>query len=94
MGEAVLQVQTHANLTLDDSAMRGDCTADACTNAAATYDVAADAAAVNLAWADFTGGAPETTVTTSQIWGLQFQFHCEADAACAVDVEIDDLQFY
>lgn len=97
MGQAVLQVQQSDNKEVEmvDGGARGDCdtSVDSCTYNQAVYDVPETADTVSVCFADMTGGSPNSTVDNSQLYALQYQFNCETDGMCEVDVTVDDVVF-
>ena len=97
MGEAVLQVQQSDNKAFEDTngSIRGDCDSDVntCAYNEAVYSVPETAGEVSVCFADMTGGSPNASVDNSMLYALQFQFHCETDGMCALDVTLDDVMF-
>lgn len=45
-------------------------------------------------WDRFVGGQPVSPLNPREIMGLQWQFDCEADTDCSVDLTIGDLWFF
>jgi hypothetical protein len=90
-GSMNLQFQTFENQSVDD---RGGCAAN-CGNAQTTVEgITADMTTLMIPFDSFTGGSPSEGVSTDQLLALQFQFECATDGMCAVDVTLDNLQFY
>lgn len=92
-GRMVVQFQTSEDKAVEDG--RGECTAASCVSPQATVEgVTETVTTVQLPFDSFAGGAPVDTLSPDQLLAIQFQFECETDAACAVDVVIDNLEFY
>jgi hypothetical protein len=51
-----------------------------------------------VAWGDLSNGQPETSVTPSELLGIQWQLNCGSDGtgtdgACELNITLDDVQF-
>lgn len=94
----VFQIQTSEDQNMDygdpkatcDTAVSGECAIPQ----ARIQTVSETQTAVQLPFADFSGGVPVATVSTNQLIGLQWQFECGAAEGCPVDVRIDNVTFY
>ena len=97
---AALQVQSSENYPIDTSAKKGECPFTTCANMwtecvppKTTLTVTADATDVELPWSSFTGGLPNESFSANQLVGIQFQFECQADVDCAVNLTLGSITF-
>jgi hypothetical protein len=94
------QVQTHDDYPIDVANTKGGCMYTDCANrftecAGPTMQLVVPASpeTQDLPWSSFTGGTPVADVTPAGLVGLQFQFECQADVDCAVDVTLGTISF-
>jgi hypothetical protein len=91
-----LQVQTHLDYPVDIANTKGGCSFTSCDSrwtecVGPTTTVTVPSAPAALVWSAFTGGKPMATVTPEGLVGLQFQFECQAETACTVDVTLGTI---
>jgi hypothetical protein len=97
---ASIQMESSEDYPVDPSANKGECAFTSCDTMwsecmppRTTLTVTADATEVELPWANFTGGLPVDTFTPNQLVGVQYQFECQADADCAVNLTLGSVTF-
>jgi len=97
---ASIQMQSSEDYPVDPSANKGECAFTSCDTMwsecmppRTTLTVTADASDVSLPWANFTGGLPVDSFTPNQLVGVQYQFECQADADCAVNLTLGSVTF-
>ena len=91
---------------LEDSAHRksaeerGSCTATRCEPARKTLTIGATAETIKVAWADVTGGMPNTAVDPARLTSIAWQLGIPATpdgggtGVCMADITVDDVMFY
>lgn len=99
-GAAVLfQLQMNEDYPIDTANAKGACkfTAedskwDECKNNEMKLGTP-DPGVLEFEWAQFKGGLPVTPLNPKQLLGIQWQFQCEADEDCVIDITFDDVKF-
>jgi len=111
-----IQVQQAKNYPIDEANEKGQCEFsseetkwDECKYAQVEVEIPEDGGVLEYAWADFTGGLPETTLASNELLGVQIHIQecapsedgaggaggaTAAATGCPVDLTIDDLMFY
>lgn len=93
------QVQTSRNYPVDDSNTKGECSGSwgsGCDNNNFTYTedmIGEEPIAIDVMWADLTGGDPVDPLDPTELLGIQWQFNCAADAVCPLELTFDDVAF-
>lgn len=91
--QGTLEFQVQMTSTERADGGRGECVS-ICTNNGASVAVPASPATVFVPWSELSGGEPTSPADPSELLGFTWQFECVEDAACALDVTLDDLAFY
>lgn len=108
-----VQVQQAKNYPIDTENEKGQCEFsstetqwDECKYAQVEVEIPAGGGVLEYAWADFSGGLPETTLASNELLGIQIHVQdcappeegnggaSTAATGCPVDLVIDDLMFY
>jgi hypothetical protein len=97
-GELEFQVQQNNNYPIDSSNSKGACGGtwtDGCGSNAFVYEeeFPAEPAEIQVPFASLTGGSPNA-IEAAELLGVQWQFNCEEEEVCAVDVYLTEVTFY
>jgi hypothetical protein len=95
-----IQLQSSENYPVDPSASKGECAYTSCDTRwtecmppRTTFAVTTNPSEVSYSWDDFMGGAPVETFSPNQLVGVQYQFECQDDADCDVNLTLGSVTF-
>jgi hypothetical protein len=94
--QLIFQVQTSKNYPIDTENDKGECTgswSDGCaSNEVEIEEVPEEPTVIEVLWGELSGGEPETTVSSNELLGIQWQFNC-GDDPCTPNITLDDIAF-
>jgi hypothetical protein len=79
---------------------RGSCTATRCEPPRKTLTIGATAETIKVAWADVTGGMPNTAIDPARLTSIAWQLAIPptpdggGTGVCMADITVDDITFY